>query len=363
MSRARSSWFRRLRRLVPALVLLVPACDFHCGGASAKKDAALVSDSGSGRVEVVRTGSKPRIKLTVGRWAGLRYQLQLTSSVSFGVEGQPPLRPPATVARLDYKVLRGTANPIQHGGRPCVEEQAVLRSLRVLGGGLPPALAAQTNKELGALDGTTVRQLVTDDGEIAEMKTELVAGKKPAPQVQKALDQVWDAQRHFPFRLPQVPVGVGASWRFTEPTELRGVRAMQIADMTITGMDAKSVRIRIRIRQQAPRQELPNPLDPSSTAILEHYRADGQGEFTIDRMTAVMRRGHLAVTASLRLSAINAQGKKQQASFAAAEIVRERARIGAPEAGAGTVDAGTAPRGDASARPSASAAGADRPAP
>jgi hypothetical protein len=337
----RSSFVRRARRLLPALVLLVPACDFHCGGGPPKKAAQHISDSGPGRVEMVRNGSEPRVKLSVGRWTGLRYHMELTSSGSFGVTGRPPLRPPATVATLGLTVIRGTANPVPCGGRHCVEERAVFESLRVKGGGLPPELAAKTNQALAVIDGTTMRQLVTDDGEIAEMKTELVGGKKPDPQVQKTLDQVWDSQRHFPFRLPPVPVGVGASWRFTEPTELRGVRAMQLADMTIVGMDERSVRIRIRLHQQAPRQELENPLDPSSTAILERYRGDGQGELTIDRETAVMLRAHLAITASLRLSALDEQGHKKQVTFVAATLMQARGSIGAPEAGASRADAGT----------------------
>jgi len=214
----RSRFVRRARRLLPALVLLVPACDFHCGGGPPKKATPQITDSGPGRVEMVRNGAEPRVKLSVGRWKGLRYHMELTSSASFGVSGQAPLRPPATVADLGFTVIRGTANPVPCSGRHCVEERAVFESLRVKGGGLPPELAAQTNQALAVIDGTTMRQLVTDDGEIAEMKTELVGGKKPEPQVQKTLDQVWDAQRHFPFRLPPVPVGVGASWRFTEPT-------------------------------------------------------------------------------------------------------------------------------------------------
>lgn len=339
MQSPRSSFIRRACRLLPALVLLVPACDFHCGGSSRKKAKKQVTDSGSGRVEMVRNGSEPRRKLTVGRWAGLHYHLELTSSGSFGLAGQAPLRPPATVADLGFTVVRGTANPVPCDGRHCVQERAVFESLRVKGGGLPPALAAKTNQTLAVIDGTTMRQLVTDDGEIAEMKTELVGGKKPDPQVQKTLDQVWDAQRHFPFRLPPVPVGVGASWRFTEPTELKGVRAMQLADMTITGMDDKNVKIRIRVHQQAPRQELTNPVDPSSTAILERYRGDGQGELTIDRETAVMRRAHLAITASLRLSALDEQGHKKQVTFMAATLMDAHGWIGAPEAGTAGGDA------------------------
>ncbi len=360
MQRSRSSWILRLRRLLPALVLLVPACDFHCGGSPAKKTGSSASDAGPGRVEMVRNGAEPRIKLGLGRWTGMQYQMQITSSGSFGIAGNPPLRPPATVADVGFTVLRGTANPVLHDGRHCVEEKAVFRSLRVQGGGLPPALVDKTNEMLSVIDGTTMRELVTDDGEIVDMKTELVGGKKPKPLVQKQLDQVWNARRHFPFRLPPVPVGVGASWRFAEPTELRGVRAMQIADMTIVGMDDKSVRIRLRVHQQAPRQELTNPLDPSSTAILEHYRGDGQGQLTIDRETGVMREANLAITADLRLSALNAKGQKKQVTFVAARLMHARGSIGAPPE-AGVSEAGA--NGDAGADGAAASRDGGRPPP
>jgi len=208
-----------------------------------------------------------------------------------------------------------------------------------------PEAILRANRDLERFVGTTTRQLVSEDGELVEVKTELVGGKPPAPEVKRALDETWEVQRRFPFRLPRVPVGVGARWRFADAIELNGVRAMQIAEMQIADMDATRVKIRIRLRQQAPRQEVPHPLDPNDTAMLERYRGDGEGELVMDRVSAVLLDARLATTANLEVSAFLDGQPTKRSLIAATRFLCSGSALEANGGAPHGVDAGSADSG------------------
>jgi hypothetical protein len=300
-------------------LLALPACDFSCGDKKSLPDAAQGSDSPN--VEVINVGREPRELLQVARWTGLTYRVVVENDVSFGLAGEHPVRAPILILTMRVQVLRGTADPIikELEGRKArlIEERAVVEKVEVKPGQMPPEAIAVANLQLLPLAGSTVRQLVAEDGQVVEMKTELIGGAPPDPQIKRMLDEAWDVHRRFPFRLPSGPVGVGARWRFNEPIEVRGVRLIQLAELQIVAMDASAVKIRIRVRHQAPRQEIPHPLDPKDVAMLDSYRGDGDGQIVMDRMTAVPFDSRLTTTAHLRVS-VPEDGGSKTANFIAA---------------------------------------------
>jgi hypothetical protein len=321
---------RVLRRGLLASALALPACGSWCNRAPEQKKP--VSD-GAPRVEVTDPGREPRAELEVGRWSGFRYWLALENDGSFGTAGLPPAKAPTSVMTLGFEVLRGTADPIvrdQAGDkRELIEERSVLEELHVRSSELPPEAIAQLQSAFDALRGTSTKQLVAQDGEVVELEIELVGGQKPPPEVKQVLDEAFDFQRRFPFRLPPAPVGVGARWRFSEPIEIRGVRATQVAEMTMIALDQRAARIGIRLRLQAGTQMVPHPLDPNRQATLESFRGDGDGELEIDRATAVVLSSRLATTAKLELSSLDAEQRRQVATFTSASVLRGRGGIGA----------------------------------
>jgi hypothetical protein len=304
-----------------AVCLLVGGCSRGCSKSKSSSADAAEVDAGASRVEMISTGRAPRAILQVARWKGLSYRMLLENDAAIGAPGQLPLRGPILLTTLRIDVVRGSAAPIVRdvSGRKLslIEERATVEKVEVKPGQMGQEAILQANRNLEQrFVGTTTRQLVSEDGEIVEIKTELVAGQPPTPEVKRALDDTWDVQRRFPFRLPRIPVGVGAHWRFADPIELNGVRAMQIADMQVADMDATRVRIRIRLRQQAPRQEIPHPVDPNDTAMLERYRGDGEGELVMDKVSAVLLDARLTTTASLEVSAF-LDGQPSKRSFLA----------------------------------------------
>jgi len=336
------------RAALLSLALGCAACSDGCNCRRQKPVSAVVPDTGTGegRVDISATGREPRAKLEVARFTGYGYRVFVTTEASLGIQGQMPLRMPTAQAVIQFTTVRGMANPIarQHGGREqrLIEERGIVEKLETQSSELPKQAVDQLNLSFKPLVGTTARQFVAEDGEVVEIRTELVGGAQPTPEQKSILDAAWDVQKKFPFRLPSEPIGPGARWRFSEPVELRGVRGIQVADMTMTALDDSTARIRIAIRHQAPRQEVPHPLDPRQTAMLEHYRGDGEGELTIDRTTALPLEARLATSASLRLSAF-VDGAPQVLVVNAIVVTRARA----------------VPISDAGAQPSPSTSGAE----
>lgn len=269
---------------------------------SEKASAVRVLDE----VEMLSKGSEPRVELRVARWSGLRYRVVLESTGSAGLEGQPSVQGPAVTMTLENEVLRGSADPIEErhegGVLRLVEERSLLTSVTMRHDATPPPIVEAWNRALLPLRGTTSRQKLTEGAAIASVDTELVGGVQPPDEVKKALDGMFEAQRHFPFRLPSVPVGIGARWRFREKLVVNGVHAAQVADMSLRAIDADTAVVALAVRQEAPKQEVPHPFAPGQKATVDVYRSDGEGEITIDRLTAIPLKGRLASTARLTLS-------------------------------------------------------------
>lgn len=339
-----------------AVGLLIPACNFHCNSSKVVRPKPKHEASVALNVRMLSTGQAPRVLLQVGRWTGLTYRQELTVDGSFGLMGKPAVHAPTSVTTLRFTVLQGSADPVvRHtdaGRQELVVERGVVESFGVKSPTLPPAALAVINKAYAKFVGTTMRRLVAEDGTVVEARTELVGGAKTTPRIKKLIDVAWQSERTFPFRLPNVPVGRGARWSFTEPIRVQDVHAVQVADMTVLSIGPERVTVRIRVRQSAPRQSVPNPLDPLATASLDSYRGDGEGEVTFDRLTAIALSARLATTASLTLSAPGPGGKRQSATLAAGSVLSERGQI----LGTGVTDAGAAAAPASDAAPGAASA-------
>lgn len=332
-----------------ALLLGLPGCEWMCSKKTPAKPAA--TEIVAPRVELLTPGSEPRVRLEVGRWSGLQYQLESRTDGSFGLQGRAPTKTPTSVLRSHFEVVRGTADPVsrEHDGREVrlVEERGELVHIGLESQTMPAEALAQLNAAFGLLKGLTTRSFVAEDGEVVEVKTESIAGVQPPAPVKKVLDDALDAQRHFPFRLPPEPVGVGAKWRFSEPFEVRGVKATQVADMTLLEVGKGLVRIAIRTRHQAPRQEVPHPTEPGLTATLEALRGDSNGEISVDPLTAYLLSARLTATSYLTMKWTDAAGQPQSATFMEARVQRLSGHVGAVAEAGAEAEVDAAPAGDA----------------
>jgi hypothetical protein len=249
---------------------------------------------------------------------------------SWGLQGQQAIQGPSLTLTFVYEVLRGTADPlvvdVDGGQQRLIEERAVLESVTVKHDTVAPGIVAEYNRVLAGFNGSALRQLVGEAGDIVELKSELLGGIEPPKELKDGMDAALDVQRRFPFRLPPIPVGRGAKWRFREKIQINGVDAVQVADMTLRALDEQTAAIHFTVRLEAARQEVPHPFSPGETASLDVFRGDGDGELTLDRLTGIALRGRFATTARLTLSG-DVAGKRQTATFFAASVVTSRAEI------------------------------------
>ncbi len=350
MKRARSGKRRTLLALSVA-ALMAPGCDFICARKQvpAARDAA--ADDAPVGVEVVTPGAEPRTKLEVGRWTGLHYELEQESDGSFGRTGAASIKAPTLVLKTTVDVLRGTADPLiqERDGKRLrlVEERATLDRISLRSEGGPADFIAKANEMLALLKGMTTKALIAENGEVTEVTTEHVGGVVPPPEVKSFLDEALSAQRYFPLRLPPTPVGVGARWRFSVPLESRGIKSLQVADMTLVELTASTARIGVRVRHQATKQEVPHPTYPGLRATLSSLRGDADGEITLDRLTACILVARFSSTSYQTMTWVDESGEDQTATFMHANVQRLRGRVGAPFDGGDFPDAGAGAAADA----------------
>jgi hypothetical protein len=252
------------------------------------------------------SGSLPRLELRVIRWSGLKYRSVLETTGSLALEGQPVVPGPTVIMTELREVLRGSADPIttrRDGGLVrIVEERGIFENVSIRHALTPAPVVDSWNQLLLPLRGTSFKYQVTEGAAIESIRSELIGGIEPPLEVTKALDVGFEAQRHFPFRFPPTPVGIGARWRFREKLDVNGVHAEQVIDMSLRALDDDQATVTIRLRQEAPKQQVPHPLVPGKTAMLEVLRGDGEGEITVDRMTGIPLKGRLTGIARLTLS-------------------------------------------------------------
>jgi hypothetical protein len=257
-------------------------------------------------VELLGVGSEPRVELRVTRWSGLHYRIVLETTGTVALEGQPAVPGPTVVMSVRHDVLVGSADPLvvrrDAGILRMVEERGVIESVTVRHALTPQPIVDAWNQALIPLRGTSFKQRVAEDDAVTWMRSELLGGLQPPLEVTKVLDAGFEAQRHFPFRLPPAPVGIGARWRFRERLHVNGVDAVQVAEMSLRSLDDRVATVVIRLTQEAPKQEVPHPLVPGKLATMDVFRGDGEGEVTVDRMTAIPLTGRLTSMARLTLS-------------------------------------------------------------
>jgi hypothetical protein len=326
----RKRWSRAFRGTTCALV---SAAIVGCGsvkGCSCGKKETKPTERMHTDVEMVGAGSEPRVELRVVRWSGLKYRMVLETTGSAALEGQPAVPGPTLAMTVVHDVLRGSADPITvrlDGGLVrIVEERGVLENVSIRHALTPAPVIDSWNNLLVALRGTTFKYRVAEDAAIASMHSELIGGVEPPLEVTKALDAGFETQRHFPFRFPPVAVGIGATWRFREKLDANGVHVVQVVEMSLRALDDRQATVGIRLRQEAPKQEVPHPLVPGKMAMLEGLRGDGEGEIAVDRMTGVPLTGRLTGMARGTLSG-EVAGAHGQATLIWASLVQAKGSI------------------------------------
>src|SRR5689334_5814748 len=98
-----------------AVCAAIPLFFVGCGavkGCSCDKTPPKPVERVYTEVEMLGSGTAPRVDLRVVRWSGLRYRMVFESTGAAGLEGQPTVPGPTVIMTMVNDVLVGSADPI-----------------------------------------------------------------------------------------------------------------------------------------------------------------------------------------------------------------------------------------------------------
>ena len=101
-------------------------------------------------------------------------------------------------------------------------------------------------------------------------------------ELMQYLEQTKDLISQMMFPLPDVPLGLGASWQVVQPITNQGMTITQKTTYTIMEMDETFITFYTDLQQSAAPQKLDVPdLPPTATIELESFTGHGRGRVTI----------------------------------------------------------------------------------
>jgi len=234
--------------------------------------SSLVALAASPEIELVRPGAEPRRPLRLTPEEGLVERAQLELRVTARSQSSAGKMPAGDLPQLDMELqteVTGTGDRIRYR----VE--------------VTDAKAASTgNEELDPVLAQAMAQLVglTGQAEVDSLGRRLSEDWSASPDADPQL--VEELRKCVSFalpRLPEEPVGIGAEWTVTRPTDDQGFQVTQVETWTMEGRDPRGVTLHTHISQRAADgQPVTAGLPEGTTATLHDHLAIGEGAYVLD---------------------------------------------------------------------------------
>ena len=168
-----------------------------------------------------------------------------------------------------------------------IEASVVYGEIRVKRGDADPALAAQIESALSALEGVRGTLTLAPSGALIDGSFDEAEGLDPV--LESTLSQTTEQLRSITVPFPQEEVGMGASWRVETSFEVFGVTSDQSATYTLTELRGDEYSLGVKIDQ-----------------VIQPGEVEGGGEITGGELTGVARvNGSLATPFAQRASGEN----------------------------------------------------------
>lgn len=242
-------------------------------------------------VRLLSRGAEPRSILRYTYKKGDTGHIELTTDISVSME--MGARPSATASELSETGVAGdsreaplpaprkmqfvldcslTVTAVDASGN--AEIEGVYRSARVRGGG--PAANAAAEKALQGMAGTRMTYRASPSGNVSDFKMMI----NPALQgpARDTLEQVANSSSDFATPLPEVPIGVGATWISDSRVTDGGLDLLRQARTTLDAIRGTTILVNERASAVAasPQADLPK-LPPGATAAILALKSRGAG--------------------------------------------------------------------------------------
>jgi len=235
------------------------------------------SDRERPTVTLLEPGQQPRrdlrLKLTVGteQVVELRTKLKLSSRLDGASLPQTEL--PTMIATIETIVTKGTPSS-------ATVEWRILQYTAESSPKVQAAVLDAVRSSLYEMVGVIGELEINDQGVTTRSSVDPLPGS--GPDVVSMVDDAQEGLANLSFALPTEPIGLGGSWRVSQPISVEGVRSDADYVLTVTALDDERVETTIRLASDAEPGVISNPKLPSGVSMnLESMKGTGAGSNTI----------------------------------------------------------------------------------
>ena len=310
---------RSLAPLVAAIALLAGCSHGSSDGAARPTTTSTSTTTTIPGPTVASTGAAPRIQLRFALHEGDEQTVAVTSDVSVAQElstGDRLIDPPPVRQVISFRVGAVDATGAD------VTFEVTDAKVDAASGSISPADALLLDHDLVALKGLSGSGHLLPSGRFTKVEVRLPASLDALAKTEA--DSLSSQLGSLGPRLPDVAVGVGASWRTTDTTRVAGIDVVQRNVVTVTGIVGHVVTYRTTTVATATNQRIRSSTLPAgTTAIVTSSRLTGTSTGTIDLGQPIgALRGGMAGTQRVRIS----RGKGSSADVA--QRVDQRLTVG-----------------------------------
>jgi hypothetical protein len=233
------------------------------------------------KVDFVSDGAEPRFRLLVDPDAA-RARLYGPAALELGLQ----MGPRTAVPTIDFVLSLGPARKEEGGADWLVADiKRATPAKRQLG-----QLPAGTDKDIAALEGTSIRIRLMPDGGTGDFQVQLA--KAAHADLERLATSAAEAFIFALVPLPSRPVGLGALWIAETRMPLSGVDVIAYRAYRIKEISGERVRVSLEVKAYATDKETQLQGVPKG-ATLEQFDTQGSGELELVRGESLARKSDL----------------------------------------------------------------------
>jgi hypothetical protein len=224
------------------------------------------------KLELISDGSEPRVSLEAAPGDTGTSAASGPASMELAMQMGPRVAMPT----VDFGLALGPAKKDDGGAEWLVADVRKAIAAKQQLGQLPPGI----DKEIGSLDGTSIRIKITRDGCESDMQVQLA--KTARPDLERLVMNAGEALVFATVPLPPKPVGVGAQWIAETRMPLSGLDVIAYRAYRVKDIDGDRVHLALDVKAYATGKDVQLQGVPKG-ATLEQFDAQSGGELEFIR--------------------------------------------------------------------------------